>query len=111
LKDQPTPAATSQSVPVAPLLRDALGCFEGVPSWITKALDARTLAGVERYGMELHTHNGRDAVQDLREELLDALQYLAQARAEGRISAPVYVPSLAALVEILAIIGGPTDAP
>jgi len=63
------------------------------------------------YGMELHTHNGRDAVQDLREELLDALQYLAQARAEGRISAPVYVPSLAALVEILAIIGGPTDAP
>ena len=111
MSEQPQPTTSVQSVPVAPLLRDALGCFSGVPPWITEAIEARTLAGVERYGVALHTHNGRDSVRDLREELLDALQYLAQAHAEGRISAPFYIPTLAALVEILAIIGGPSDAP
>lgn len=111
MSEQPQPTTSVQSVPVAPLLRDALGCFSGVPPWITEAIEARTLAGVERYGVALHTHNGRDSVLDLREELLDALQYLAQAHAEGRISTPLYVPTLAALVEILAIIGGPSDAP
>jgi len=111
VSEQPQPTTSVQSVPVAPLLRDALGRFSGVPPWITEAIEARTLAGVERYGVALHTHNGRDAIQDLREELLDAMQYLAQAHTEGRISAPFYIPTLAALVEILAIIGGPSDAP
>jgi hypothetical protein len=53
--------------------------------WAIPALEARTQLGVVRYGDALHTHNGRDPVRDLREEILDAVQYLAQAIAEGRI--------------------------
>ena len=107
MSNQPQPTTTAQSVPVKPVLLDAIACFDGVPPWIAKAIEARTLAGVERYGTPLYTHNGRDAVQDLREELLDALQYLAQAHAEGRISAPVYVPALEALLNITIILGEP----
>lgn len=52
-----------------------------------KALDAvkgRLDVGLERYGQELRTHNGRDAMRDLREELLDAMAYAAQAMGEAR---------------------------
>ena len=104
---QPQPTTSAQSVPVKPILLDALACFGGVPPWIVEAIEARALAGVERYGVALHTHNGRDAIQDLREELLDAMQYLAQAHAEGRISAPVYVPALELLLHLMIILGEP----
>jgi hypothetical protein len=104
---QPQPTTSAQSVPVKPILLDAFARFGGVPPWITEAIEARTLAGVERYGVALHTHNGRDPVQDLREELLDAMQYLAQAHAEGRISAPLYVPALEALLSVTIILGEP----
>jgi hypothetical protein len=104
---QPQPTTSARSVPVKPLLLDALACFDGVPPWVAEAIEARALAGVERYGVALHTHNGRDSVRDLREELLDALQYLAQAHTEGRISTPLYVPALEALLSVTIILGEP----
>jgi len=106
-QEQPTPAHGAQSVAVTPVLLDAIRCFEGVPAWLPSAIEARTLAGVERYGAPLHSHNGRDSIRDLREELLDAMQYLAQAHIEGRISAPVYVPALQSLLIITIILGEP----
>lgn len=44
----------------------------------------RARRGLETYGVPLTTHNGRDALQDAREEVADALQYVTQARLEGR---------------------------
>lgn len=40
--------------------------------------------GVQRYGRLLETHNGRDAGQDLVEELVDAACYAMQVRLERR---------------------------
>jgi hypothetical protein len=39
----------------------------------------RHQVGVERYGTPLQAHNGRDALRDLYEELLDAVAYTRQA--------------------------------
>jgi hypothetical protein len=50
---------------------------------IVAALKARAAAGVAKYGVPLRTHNGRDAREDARQELLDALMYLAQAEMEA----------------------------
>jgi hypothetical protein len=40
--------------------------------------------GEMKYGTVLREHNGRDCVNDLEQELLDALQYLQQAKMEQR---------------------------
>ena len=45
-------------------------------------LEARAEVGAKTYGTRLMTHNGRDALQDAHEEVLDALAYLWQARME-----------------------------
>jgi len=47
-------------------------------------LAERKKIGVERYGQPLQAHNGRDALRDAREEVLDLLVYLRQAIEEGR---------------------------
>ena len=47
-------------------------------------LVARREVGVAEYGVPLSAGNGRDALVDLYEELLDAVCYLRQALEEGR---------------------------
>lgn len=42
-------------------------------------MEQRRELGIERYGTPLQYGNGRDAVLDLREELLDAYAYATQA--------------------------------
>lgn len=39
---------------------------------------------MRRYGMRLQAFNGRDALQDLKEELLDGLAYLTQIQEETK---------------------------
>jgi len=50
---------------------------------ISKDLTARSNLGKKRYGTFLQPHNGRDYLRDLKEELLDALQYAAQGKLEN----------------------------
>ena len=45
-------------------------------------LTNRALEGKLKYGEPLKAHNGRDALQDLYEELLDAAMYIKQAMVE-----------------------------
>ena len=45
-------------------------------------IEARRAVGVKRYGVELLTHNGRDALTDAYQEALDLAIYLRQAIAE-----------------------------
>jgi hypothetical protein len=45
-------------------------------------LAARREVGIARYGTALQAHNGRDALRDLYEELLDAACYIRQVIAE-----------------------------
>ena len=42
-------------------------------------LEARERQGIAKYGTTLLTFNGRDALVDLYQELLDAAQYVKQA--------------------------------
>ena len=52
----------------------------GTPIWplVIADMQARDAIGRERYGTPLRAHNGRDALQDLFEELLDAAAYTRQ---------------------------------
>jgi hypothetical protein len=46
--------------------------------WCARDLEMRERLGVERYGTALYTRNGRDALQDAYEEVLDLACYLKQ---------------------------------
>jgi len=50
---------------------------------IAAALEARAVAGLKKYGRPLQTHNGRSALEDLAQELLDAWMYAVQAEMEA----------------------------
>jgi hypothetical protein len=39
-------------------------------------LESRTAAGLASYGRPFTSHDGRDSLRDLYEEMLDAVQYL-----------------------------------
>ena len=45
-------------------------------------LRERERVGFKKYGKELLPHDGRDSMQDLYEELLDAAQYIKKAMEE-----------------------------
>lgn len=47
-------------------------------------MKARAQEGEAKYGTPLMTHNGRDALVDAYQEILDAIQYLKQAQLEMR---------------------------
>lgn len=57
-------------------------------------LTARSDMGAKKYGTVLRTNNGRKAIVDLYQELLDAAMYAMQARLEGDSDAGAYVESL-----------------
>jgi hypothetical protein len=78
LEGQAPPILTEESRPVIPAILDQ---YTGP---VRELLEERRRVGVARYGIELHTHNGRDAIQDARDELGDLIVYLEQARMEGR---------------------------
>lgn len=58
---------------------------DGTP-WarVRDLLIQRRAFGVEKYGLPLEAHNGRDSVRDLEEAIVDAFQYSEQALVEGR---------------------------
>jgi hypothetical protein len=68
----PQPPPTAGRRPVTPYAR----------AEFLRLLAEREAAGIATYGTPLHTHNGRDALQDAKEELLDAWQYLCQLELE-----------------------------
>lgn len=55
---------------------------EPIVDLVIKDLQDRKKVGIERYGAPLQANNGRDALQDVYEELLDAVQYIRQVREE-----------------------------
>ena len=53
-----------------------------VQGMVIADLETRLKVGIARYGTPLQPHNGRDALRDLYEELLDACCYTRQLIAE-----------------------------
>lgn len=84
---EPPPEASERSEPVFPFiieeLRNAKYNTE-TSSWLADLLEERRNFGIEKYGQELHTHNGRDAIEDARQEFGDLVVYLTQGVLEGR---------------------------
>jgi hypothetical protein len=58
----------------------------GVADFVQQDLAARKELGLKRYGSLLQAHNGRDALRDLYEELLDASVYARQVIAEDVVA-------------------------
>jgi len=55
---------------------------QDVQSLVISDLKARRELGIQRYGTPLQPFNGRNVLQDLYEELLDAATYVKQALIE-----------------------------
>lgn len=53
-----------------------------VQTLVIRDIQHRRQVGIERYGTALQPHNGRDALRDLYEELIDAAMYVRQVMAE-----------------------------
>jgi hypothetical protein len=64
-------AAVHEPAPV----KNALPAIQDL---VIEDLKARKAVGLERYGTLLQPHNGRDALMDLYQELLDACNYCRQ---------------------------------
>lgn len=58
---------------------------------VRQDLVERERVGIERYGVPLQAHNGRDALVDAYQEALDLAAYLRQALAERDTPAPARV--------------------
>lgn len=59
------------------------GLRGGVLEYLSQALRDRLALGVRKYGLPLQSGNGRDALADATDEVLDALVYLHQMELEG----------------------------
>jgi hypothetical protein len=79
---QPLPITTKKSVDVAVEVADDLKKL-GLET-IAEDVEARIRIGERKYGKRLQSFNGRDAVKDLFDEVLDALNYSKQLEIEGK---------------------------
>lgn len=65
-----------------PSTNDEVDCQTRLMNRISQEVPARRQVGIQRYGTALQPFNGRDALRDLWEELLDASTYFMQVDAE-----------------------------
>ncbi len=79
---QPLPITTKKSIDVAVEVAEELKA-QGLGS-IADDVEARIRIGERKYGKRLQSYNGRDAVKDLYDEVLDALNYSKQLEIEGK---------------------------
>lgn len=78
---QPLPVTAENSVDVAVQVAEAmkqLGHME-----IAADVEDRIRIGERKYGKRLQSFNGRDAMKDTYDEVLDALNYAKQVQIEG----------------------------
>jgi hypothetical protein len=79
---QPLPVTTNKSIDVAVEVANDLKGFALQP--IAEDVEARIRIGERKYGKRLQSFNGRDAVKDLYDEVLDALNYSKQLEIENK---------------------------
>ena len=53
-------------------------------------IEARMELGISRYGVALQAHNGRDVLQDIYEEILDAAVYIKTEMVQRSMSKEEY---------------------
>jgi len=96
---QPLPITTKQSVDVAVEVAEDLKKV-GFGD-IAEDVEARIRIGERKYGKRLQSFNGRDALKDLYDEVLDALNYSKQLELENLDNGEIFrgLVALAATVK------------
>lgn len=70
---------------------------EDIADLVIKDIKKRKIMGKKKYGRPLQANNGRDALQDLYEELIDATQYCKQEMIERDTPAEIELEYLLSL--------------
>lgn len=96
---QPLPITTKKSVDVAVEVAGELVKLD--LQGIADDVEARIRIGERKYGKRLQSFNGRDALKDLYDEVLDALNYSKQLEIENKDNGFLFrqLVSLAAAVK------------
>jgi hypothetical protein len=81
--DQPLPKPGTGPDIQSLVIEDLQGRRNPSAQRVSGDIASRRLVGIERYGTALEANNGRDAVRDLYEELLDGATYARQVIEEG----------------------------
>ena len=102
-RPEPPPVAGREDVTPALLEWLTCDCPRGFAQGRQDAYDLvqqRDAFGRAKYGTGLQTHNGRDPIEDARQEFGDLLQYVHQAKMEGRDLTPIrrLIPVLSAMM-------------
>jgi len=79
---QQIPTAAAESTDVGLVVVQHLNHI-GLPE-VARDHESRIVFGEKKYGQRLKINNGRDALLDSYQELLDSLSYLMQAHLEGK---------------------------
>lgn len=79
----PEPPPIKSGVEVTPLLIEWLSSQTADSSPIIALIEARRLYGLSKYGQSLMTEDGRDTMEDARQEAADLLQYIYKAKLQG----------------------------
>lgn len=90
-RDQGIWPAGKVSVPEPPPLNEGDEVTPKAVEWLRRTgrdrlvpvIEARAAFGLAKYGQPLRTGNGRDTVEDLRQEIADAIQYAVKGRMLG----------------------------
>lgn len=80
---QPQPVHSFQGVDISTGLAEWLKP-EDQANDILRDIELRVRMGAQKYGARLRSHNGRSALVDLYQELLDAINYSFQLKLEGK---------------------------
>lgn len=97
---QVQPAPTGNGIDVAAEAADDLRRMGFVS--IAEDIEARIRLGEKKYGTRLKSHNGRDAMLDAYQEILDGINYSKQLVIEGRDGGALFD----ALVELAVYVRG-----
>jgi hypothetical protein len=95
---QPLPITTKKSVDVAVEVADELKKV-GLDS-VAEDVEARIRIGERKYGKRLQSFNGREAVKDLYDEVLDAMNYSKQLEIEGRDDGSLFKQLVVIVAEV-----------
>lgn len=79
----PIPVDHPNSLPVARFLLNDMA-YNQVDRNVMMFMEARRQLGINKYGTELKTHNGRPVDVDIQQEAGDLMMYLKQAELEGQ---------------------------
>src|SRR5271168_1041775 len=85
---QPLPITTKKSIDVAVEVAEELK-KASLPD-IAEDVEARIRIGEKKYGKRLQSFNGRDALKDLYDEVLDALNYSKQLEIENKDNGEIF---------------------